>query len=362
MKLHRSSLSIILMAGAALAASGCSGIRCETYSFLRYNPQADSFRCMQLYLNLRTEEAKELDHLKSIWDRRARLIINPLDPDIFGVTLFERTGKHDLQSFAMRYPGDGTTVPTKADLDSITILPGEFFLNDQVHLCFYQQVEIPGKVVDAFLEEISLLLAAEISKGTLELMREGAAQGKNRASWDDLRADLALLLFPHSETKDPGYTKNKLLPLDIGSIAKLIKTSGTRPVQLTRKGSVLKLFLPLSERDARETITTIEFLRRTAADRIMADKSVGQALEYLGALSPGVIEGEGILISIDMIQWVKAGHEKLDAVQSQQDARACISTVAAIEQRGAQVNRTLSIKPLLTEYGARWAAQNIGHH
>ena len=78
MTLHRPSLSILLIAGAALAASGCAGIRCETYSFMRYNAQADSFRCMQLYHNLRTEEKAELDHLKSICDR-ARLIINPLD-------------------------------------------------------------------------------------------------------------------------------------------------------------------------------------------------------------------------------------------------------------------------------------------
>ena len=352
MTLHKFPLNIILIAGAALAASGCSGINCETYSFMRYNAKADSFRCMQLYLNLRTEEKSELDHLKSTWDRRAQLIINPLDPDILGVTLFDRLGKHELQSFAMRFPGDGTTALTKADLDSITILPGEFFLNEQLHLCFYQQVEVPGKVLDTFLEEISLALAAQISKGTLEMMREGAAQGRKRMTWDDLRADLAEQLFPHSETKDPGRTNNKLIPLDIGSIVRLIKTRWTRPVQLTRTGSVLKLFLPLSEHDTREAIATVEFLRRTAADRNVADKSVGQALKYLGELSLAEIEGEGLLISIDMIRWVKAGHGKFDAVLPKQDAEVCISTVAAIERRGAQVNRTFTIKRLLTEYGA----------
>jgi hypothetical protein len=351
-RLHRPALSVILIAGAALAATGCSGIRCETYSFMRFNAQADSFRCMQLYLNLRTGEKEELDHIQSIWDRRARLIINPLDPDIFGVTLFDRTGKHELQSFAMSRPGDGTLMATRADLDSVTILPGEFFLNEQLHLCFYQQVEIPGKVVDAFLEEISPLLAAEISKGTLGMMREGAARGQERATWDDMRADLAVQLFPHSGTEDPGRTKNKLIPLDISSIANLIKTSGTRPVQLSRTGSVLKLFLPLSERDATEIITTVAFLRRTAADRIMAGKAVGLTPKYLDAVSSAVIEGEGILISIDMIQWVKAGHGEFDAIVSKQDARVCISTVAAMQQRGTQINRTFTIKPLLAEYGA----------
>ena len=179
-------------------------------------------------------------------------------------------------------------------------------------------------------------------------MREGAAQGQSDLG--DVRADLAVQLFPNSEKENPGHTNNKLLPLDIRSIAKLIKTRGTRPVQLSRTGSVLKLFLPLSERDARETIATVEFLRRTAVDRFMAGKAVGQTPKYLDAMSPAMIEGEGILVSIDMIQWAKAGHGQLDAILPKQDAHACISTVTAMQQRGAHINRTFTIKPLLTEY------------
>ena len=352
MTLHRPSFIILLFAAAALAASGCSGIRCETYSLIRFNAPADSFRCLQRYLNLRTGEKAELDHLQTVWDRRARLIINPLDPGILGVTLYERLAKHELQSFAMSRAGEGIPLPTEVDLDSITILPGEFFLNEQGHLCFYQQMEIPGKVVDGFLEEISLSLTAEISKGTLGLMRDGAAQGRERANWDDVRADLAFQLFPHEETMDPGHTNNKLLPLDISSIVRLIKTRGTRPVKLSRTGSVLELFVPLSGRDARETIATVEFLRRTAADRVLAGKAVGQTPKYLGAIQPAVIEGEGILISIDLIKWAKSGQWELGAALPRQDAEACLSTVAAMQQRGAQINRTVAIKRLLTEFGA----------
>ncbi|CAN5498500.1 hypothetical protein BH10PLA2_BH10PLA2_29320 [soil metagenome] len=353
MILHKSSFRLTLIAGALLASVGCGGVRCQTDSFLRYHAKTDSFRCLQVYLDLRSEDAKELDQLKSLWDRRARLIINPLEPDIFGVTLFERKTRHELEPASVRFGGVESLLATSVDLDMITIVPGEFFLNDQRHLCFFQQAEIPGPVVDKLLEELSAWIASEISKKTLAMMREGAAQGQERMNWDDVRADLAVELFPQSKTRPPERMKGKLLPLDINSLVRLIKTRDIKSVQLSRSGSILKLFVPLSEHDAGEAIATVQFLRRNAGERMRAGKEVGLTPRFLDVMIPTVVQGEGLLISIEMTQWVKVCQGISGAPLSRAETRTCLSTVGEMEERGAQINRKFDFKRLLRKYEGR---------
>jgi hypothetical protein len=320
---------------------------------MRYDAQTESFRCLQVYLDLRTEDAKELDHLKSLWDRRDRLIINPLEPDIFGVTLFERKTKHELQPVSMRFGGVDSMISTSVDLDAIAILPGEFFLNEQRHLCFFQRAEIPGRVVDKLLEELSAWIASETSKRTLALMRDGAARGEERTNWDDVRADLAVELFPQTNTKPPARTKGKLLPFDIDSLVKLIKTRNVKPVHVSRTGSILKLFIPLSEHDASEALATVQFLRRTADERVKAGKDVGITPKFLDVMTASVVRGEGLLMSVDMLQWVNVCQGISAVPLSADETKTCLATVGEMEGRGAQVNRSFDITRLLKEYGGR---------
>ena len=50
-------------------------------------------------------------------------------------------------------------VATKVDLDSIKVMPGEFYLNAHGNLGYFHQISVPGKAIDAFLKELAPVVA-----------------------------------------------------------------------------------------------------------------------------------------------------------------------------------------------------------
>lgn len=343
----------LLLGIAAFVCSGC--IECDVLSFLKYDEKTDAFRGMQVFANIRTKDAQELDHLKSLWDRRETLIINPLDFNIFGVTVYERTGRHAFRRFNFNSPGSELSGKTPIDLEPIKIIPGEFYLNKHLHLCFYQQIAMPGKTVDElvsiFNPDFSSWLAMIGFQSLLHDIVQGRKEGAQPLTWEKFRSEIVEILFPDDPTKAKSLSDiHGFGLLEVRSLLRLMSAGVFRSERILRTRQNLCVIVPLSDKDCREVMETIDYVRRTVALRSKAGLNVGEVPPFLEALEARHTQGMGLEVSVNLVKWVRATRQHLDSVTPKDRLTTCISTVAEMYNRGARVNRTFSIEPILAEY------------
>lgn len=397
-----SRIGLWLAAAACLPLCGCIGG--EILSYTRYDESSDSFSFLELYVNIETDKAVELDHIGKLYERRDSLIITrfPEFKLFSSPKILERHGKHSYSSLpiAEAMTGEPERRTTAVDLDSIEIMPGEFFLNEHGNLSYYHQVVIPGKAVDAAMREQVPQIAAELARLAREQRRLAAKAGSRKLTWDEVRRELRQGLGHHeakpNEAKEEGKTllpldsasfcvmaaadednalsgaggadvlsmlipipledrfripsgdENQedgleLLPLDSTSLHRLIMAGVDKWVQFTRKGDSFTLLVPLSERDCVEALATIELVRKLTADRLAAGKDVEEELvDVLEAMEVRHVEGSGLQVTFHGTKfWERTAcrQDSMPAPVANKEA-AYRSTVAAIRERGIDVNET----------------------
>ncbi|MDY0169050.1 MAG: hypothetical protein RBS80_21085 [Thermoguttaceae bacterium] len=397
-----SRIRLWLSAAACLPFCGCIGG--EIVSYTRYDESSDSFSFLELYVNIETDKAAELDHIARLYERRDTLIITgfPHFKLFSSPRLLERHGKHSYSSLplAEAMTGEPERLTTAVDLDSIEIMPGEFFLNEHRNLSYYHQVVIPGKAVDAAMREQVPQIAAELAKLAREQRRLAAKAGSRKLTWDEVRRELRQGLG-HDEAKPEEEKGNgqtllpldaasfcvlaatdednavsnaggtdvltmmiplpledrlkrlgadgnqedgqELLPLDSTSLHRLIMAGVDKWVQFTRKGDSFTLLVPLSERDCVEALETIELVRKLTADRLAAGKDVEEELaDVLEAVEVRHVEGSGLQVTFHGTKfWERTTRRRKSMPAPKADKEAVYrSTVAGIRERGIEVNGT----------------------
>jgi len=78
----------------------------------------------------------------------------PLHMNLLSDIAIERRGKHQLVGRSLGTKSTRKEVATTtADLSSVTIEPGEFYLNSHKCLSYYHRIRVPGKAIDAALAD-----------------------------------------------------------------------------------------------------------------------------------------------------------------------------------------------------------------
>lgn len=296
----------IFVAALCLACGGC--VKAKVLNFARYNKAADSFSLVQVYANIATKDERELKHLAMLWRHKDNLILNPISARLqfYTPTIFERLGKHSYKRLALgaaveRDQKGPETLTTSADLDSIEVTPGEFFLNESKNLCYYQQAVIPGKTVDAVMQDFVPVVADQLFQFAEREIKASATFGSKQLSWNDLRELIADSLA-EKETKPIGELVRG--PFEIESLRRLSKAGADKTVQFTRKANAFTLVLPLSPRDTDEAIATMNLAKKIVAERLKAGKSVDKHVVRLleaTELHHGEKSGLGVTIHVERL-------------------------------------------------------------
>jgi hypothetical protein len=187
-----------------------------------------------------------------------------------------------------------------------------------------------------------------------EIQLAGKKEKVKRVTWDDFRkAELKRMFEKEPPQVDPKKEEavEQFGPLEMASLRLMLKAGAEKSVKLSRNRDVFTLVVPLSKTDCQEAIVTVDLIRDTVAERIKAGKSVGKGLpEALASFKLRYVEGAGLEVSADITKLTKAEKADVDPQPDEKRQLGCKKTVAAVQERGIEINKTFSIKKLVAEY------------
>ncbi len=356
MRKSRQQSLLLLLALGSLSCLGCGIGHQQTYT--RYEPKDDSFHLLKVYSNLNATtgnqmvDEKVLEHIVSHWKDRALLIPQPIpffDP---AATVYRRTGQHTYEIHSLGVPADKPreTQTTQVDLNAIEVLPGEFSLNEHGNACYYHQVKIPGSTVDAMLKEMSPTFAEGLAK-----LVEHQNQLRNKGTtaqwtWDEVRKELVKYLKNRAH-KGPS-PDSKLLPLDQESLKLLAQAGAKGQVDLSRKGDVFQLVIPLSQRDSLEAIATFDLVKPALAERIKNDPKVEPwSMDLFQAFSLEHKKAQGLAISLSYTKLAKSIHAENKPPTPEAKLKTNYkNTATALKAKGIPFKKSIALDKLKEKY------------
>ena len=135
---------------------------------------------------------------------------------------------------------------TKADLNTIKVIPGEFYLNKHGNLSYYHQDVVPGKIVDVAIKEYTPAIAQLMAELAAEQIKLAKEENAKRLTWEDVRK-MVLKGIPdkkQDKRKPPAQPKKEpevkeLWPLEKESLQMLVKASSDKSVKLLAQAGYL---------------------------------------------------------------------------------------------------------------------------
>jgi hypothetical protein len=354
---QRIRLFLLVLIGTTFL--GC--VRGDVSTFLRYERSDDSFRCLRVYTNIAAIDQGDLDHMAKMWERRRFFIINPFEISIFNTLAFGRTGRNKFYAVSLCEPADvGEEKVTAADLSTIEILPGDFYLNSHGNLSIYHQCVIPGQTLNAIVADlVAPFFAEKLAQFAEEQIQSQGKENVELLTWDVLRQSLYFNITEKGVVSWGPETPKPASPwpmLEKASLRLLMKAGADKTVKITRARDVLTIVVPLSNRDCHEAVATIDLLRDALADRRAAEEKleIETCAAILDACKLRHLEETGLEVTVDMTRFSKAFPVDVDRQPHESTKPIDFkTTVASIRGRGIEVNKTFAIDKLIAEYRER---------
>lgn len=349
--------SILLLSTAVLHA-GC--VKTEKRDFVKYDEKTDTFNLLRIFTNIKASSPDDFDRLETIWKRRDSILFNPTLPDFFanfaGPSIYFKTDKHNYtpSHFDSFIDFNGDFQKTNVDLDSIRIVPGEFYLNSHQGLNYYHRIVVPGAIVDRLIDEIKPKIAESIARYAEEGLKAANRQGVDRTAWDDIRKEIVAQILDNKKSDSP--EDHRSTPFEPESLRMLLKGVADSSVTIHRSGNEFKLVAPMTIRDAREVVDTFDYLNKKTSERIKtanADKNHIFIQNVLNSLVFRVVANTGVEITVKPSIYFAAAEEDFDPAPANSSIVTPISTIRNLEARGVMINHNFSIHELAKEFGAR---------
>lgn len=359
MSTHRSSIfRVVFLLSMSTLCTGC--VRTEKRDFVKYDEQNDTFDLLRIFANIRATGPEDFDRLETIWKRRDSILFNPMLPDLFadftGPSIFFKKSKRNyaLSDFDCVIDFDGDVQQTNIDLDSIRIIPGEFYVNSHQRLNYYHRIVVPGAIVDQMINEFKATIAASIEKFAEERLDPANNQGVERMTWDDVRKEIVAQILDDKQSDSPGA--RRAAPFEPASLRMLHKVVADSSLTIERTRDEIKIVTPMTNRDAREVENTFDYLTKTTSERIElgnADKNLLLTQKFLNTLGLRVVENTGLEITVKPMIYFAAKENDFDPAPANPKIISPRSMIRSLEARGVKINQSFSIKELAKEFGAQ---------
>src|SRR5438270_13134915 len=137
-------LTTILAIGIWLG--GC--LECQESILGRYDADKDQFVFLNLYQGISGKEAGDYEYLEKLWKNRDHLITPPLPSFLGNKVSYLRLLNNKAAVLNLGSAKELEVQLSPLPLDQIKVEPGEFFLRGEDHLCYYDQITVPGAFVD----------------------------------------------------------------------------------------------------------------------------------------------------------------------------------------------------------------------
>jgi hypothetical protein len=339
----------LLMVLCCLPSAGC--VEGNVRDFLVYDKATDTFKGLEVYTNLRAKAKVDMDYLVSLYGHRESIIIDPVLPTIFTKDAVQRKEKHKFVVVGLGTPPANTPeiVTTTIDLDSITVQPGEFFLDENKNLGYYQAAVFPGMTVDAVLQEARPVLSRAVGEYAQDQVKMSEFSAVKHVGWEQLRKHFLARL----DDKNAPPPQAGPGPLDNASLKLLRDVGRTQTIKVSRKEAIFQTVLPLSKDDCKELVSTVAALKGAVTKRVKEGKPVDKGLpEALRAVEVREVDGARVEISVDLLQLMKAKAiiEAMDLAPDKSKGPDFKKTIALIEDHGVKINKVLSIQDMIAKY------------
>ena len=363
MKSWTRRISFALVAAVAvLWFSGC--LSTNYLVMLRYDDAKDEFHVLNVYQRIAAATPGDSEYLYQLWLNRDHLIRVP-NVDIFTMPAYVRMSPAKYAAINL---GEAPPILESADtpisLGQIRVLPGTFFLRGPDTLCYYDQVVLPGKVVDQALPVLIATVAPKVIEGIdKELQRR--KDGGKRVGWGGVRRYIEEGVHASANpTTTPATQPAEELPspdavqiLDEESLGLLRKGVTDGGVKLTREKQVFHLIVPLSNADARQCEDSwhifVDALKKdapkAAAGTQLAVVSKLQPAFDLKTL-PNAVELEiNLAIIIDRLPELASITEPLGDPAPEKLA-SMRDTIKALRAHGVPIDEKLTVEQLAKDF------------
>lgn len=309
-----------LIVVACLGLTGC--LQDEASMVVRYDEGADRFSMLTVYEHFRSSSgsgnkenlATDAKALVQLWAARERMI--PVEPSIFGTPNYLELSEDHRSLVDAEKDVEAAAIAWK----TIEIIPGRMFKDADGALGFYQEVRVPGRVVDAWLGVAASRLAK--NEGLVKALAEERARraaGGARKTWAAVRtqareaverslARLDLENAPHVEG-DEAIVADLWACLEDRSLDAVREWMNGQKITFARRGRTVTVLIPLTAADAKEVEVLVADLGKTwdtfsAADAQKAGPEATVARRVRPAIKDTVdfkaLEN-GLQISVDLV-------------------------------------------------------------
>lgn len=276
--------------GAVAILFGC--VRGDQSECLRYDAATDTFHFLQLYRNIGANDADEQAWLLDNWNRRANLIMPIPELAILESPAYVRKSKSEYSrtDLSNQTKDKPEVITTTVPLDTVVIRPGRLFLSGEKTLCYYHQITVPGKTIDAVLHEISQAVKKTIAQGVANEQKRRAGGGK-RIAWDLIRSDLLTEKTEEEKAKPESPPREPIQAVSDETLDRLAKHAAGPADCLHREGARVELVLPASADDAVQVKEIFEQFKKKEAKP--GERSP------LEAIHPAADPARGFVLSVD---------------------------------------------------------------
>src|SRR5665213_1228361 len=253
----------ILAASLAVWLSGC--LSASYFAMVRYDQAQDEFAVMNVYQRIASPTPGDSQYLYQLWLNRDHLIRLP-NIDIFSKPAYLRiSGSRYADINLGEAPTSLEPKETVISLEKIRVLPGTFFLRGEETLCYYDQVVIPGAVVDQALGRVANAVAPDLTEEIDKEFKRRQDGGKVE-TWEKARALMLKQIHAGFAPPPPPATAPATAPenppaeetssawsiLDDESLKLLRQGVTDGSMKITRDKQLFTVIIPLSAADAKQ--------------------------------------------------------------------------------------------------------------
>jgi hypothetical protein len=347
----------------------CGGcLKGDVFEFISYDAATDTFRYMQLDLNVAGEASGDRDYLVGLWNKREQIIMHPDFIRLWNLPAVLRidSGHFQMINLGSASADNNPTLASMIPLATIKVQPGKFFLTNDGTLGYSHQVVVGGSVVDTLLVEMSKQFFGPEFVAAIDREIQRRVPGGPTESWDEFRRQLsegfqgnkptiaaaAVKSVPLSKTTESGQKQQGAPgnPLDAASLAMLRKAAAAGEIAIHRHGAELELAFPLSSDDCREAKTTVDLLTKYVVDQLKAKP--GDAAASLWAMLHAENDGgRRLVLTVDVRLLTKLQQSTYPtAAPVPKLAAVYQATVSKLRERGIPIDEKLTAKQVVENF------------
>ena len=371
-----------------VCCSGCS--KADVLEFITYDRPTDTFRYLQLDLNIAGESASDLNYLDKLYGERDRIIMYPEVWRFFSLPAILRVDNHHYRQINLGAESgkDNPTLATTIPLDTVKIEPGKFFITADHTLAYYQVVTASGAVVDQALAHRNKVLFGHSFVAAIDEELQRRAKGGTAESWDAMRK-LIDKAFDEKEVEEAkragsargekpakspahkqaaplGRAVNKSaaaksaaakkpetpretpqIPLDVESLEKLRKAAAAGELGFHRHGSVLEIAFPLSAADLRQAKITVDLWKARSVKYLKTKP--GDFGPALSTMLHAEIDGSGrLVLTVNVRLLSKIEEQQLaDCKPDPKSAANYRDAIAALRAHKIPIDDKLKVRQII---------------